>query len=411
MQTTLEDMVGWSTAAKIPARQFAVLQYLLRGERRIELSEVLRRELKASPDCWLEQIESNGQFRRLGFDDRWEIRLRLGRLPTEEILGPPPVKLEDPEPTAIDAKACLVNIYKWWMEHRSKLLPEYERHVFPFPIERETLIDAGHDEIEQRKQWMALFMLGICHTIGGFRFRQHRGFIQLCNTKGILRQLADRSVPPGAWHQKLLDYVDSVNGDTIEYHHWLKQMVGASMISRWLDVYRRTFQAADKMSFDFGLGDITCPRTSSHFRGAGPAFSAPPLRQVLGMGACFVMRELARRQILQNRRCFRFCYVPHERTRILLTRLGCTGLRDTKDRGAQSERIYEFLCEKVGMEMATFDLAFDIPFLMLEYFGKQKKLQRHERLFNQQIDTRNWPDSTVDGDWRTRWDGVKFRIR
>jgi hypothetical protein len=404
MRATPEEMAGWSLAATTAKGQRAVLDYLLRGEKRIELSDVLRLELKSSPDCWLNQIESNELFIRLGSDDRWEIRLRLGRLPTEGVFAPPLVKPEAPEPTAIDAKACLVNIYEWWMENQAKLLPQYERHMFPFPIKREALIGAGHDEIKQRKQWMALFMLGMCHTIGRSRFAQHRDFIQLCETKGILDQLADGSIEPGAWVRRALDYADSVSGDTIEYYEWFKQMFGASMMSHWLDVYRRTFQAADKMRFDFELGDLICTKTSRHIQGA-PDFLGPPLRQVLGMGACFVMRELARRRIIQNPRCYRFCYVPHRRTRILLTHLGCTGLRGTNDRGAQSERIYSFLCEHLDQESATFGRAFDIPFLMLEYFGKSKRTQRHEELFKRQIDASCWPQSSTDGDFVTLWDG------
>jgi hypothetical protein len=294
------------------------------------------------------------------------------------------------------------------MKNREKQIEIYERNVYPFGIERSTLVDEDFNHFETRKHWMALFMLGVCHTMGSFRFTQHRDFIQLCNNKGILDQLADRSIPPGSWHQKVLEYVDSETGtgDTIEYFHWLKQMVGASMISRWLDAYRRTFLATDKnIPFGFGLRDITCPRNSSHFRGAGPAFSAPPLRQVLGMGACFVMRELARREIIQNRQAFRFCFVPHHRTCVLLSGLGCSGLRGAKDRGLQSQRIFEFLCEHLGEERATFDGSFDIPFLMLEYFGKSKRFKRHERLFKRQIDTKDWPKTTTEGDFVTLSNG------
>jgi hypothetical protein len=133
-----------------------------------------------------------------------------------------------------------------------------------------------------------------------------------------------------------------------------------------------------------------------------PAY-APPLTKVLGIGACFVARELARAEVINptNPQLQDHCYPPVGRVRRLLIDLltaaqrrlpslqrfcwksrtkcdavvtfiaqrsvGCTRLGDPprtiEERLGQSRIIHEFLCQHIGPERAHFGHTFDLPLL------------------------------------------------
>lgn len=69
-------------------------------------------------------------------------------------------------------------------------------------------------------------------------------------------------------------------------------------ISRWLTDYVESFRNIDRLRRQFGLDEILAPRTNVDFSGGGP--DAPSLRRTLGIGACFVVRELMRFRVLAD---------------------------------------------------------------------------------------------------------------
>jgi hypothetical protein len=114
-----------------------------------------------------------------------------------------------------------------------------------------------------------------------------------------------------------------------------------------------------------GLDTITRPWTDYWWDGTD--IGAPPITQALGIGACFVVRELVRFNVLQKAHqrlelVYPHCYVPSKKVRDVLER----GLGVSVPGGIDGSRaIYNFLTEWLDPEMATFHYSFDLPFRFL----------------------------------------------
>jgi hypothetical protein len=122
----------------------------------------------------------------------------------------------------------------------------------------------------------------------------------------------------------------------------------------------------DRMRGDVSPDHIFNPRANPAFQGGGP--DAAPISQVLGIGCCFVLRELAAANVVANPAVHPYCFVPSASVRWLVRMLGGPDLDSVAGpRSVQSVAIYEFLCDELGRDDATFDGAFDIPLQLLAY--------------------------------------------
>jgi hypothetical protein len=99
-------------------------------------------------------------------------------------------------------------------------------------------------------------------------------------------------------------------------------------------------------------------RTNPQYQGGG--ISAPPIEKSLGIGACFTLRELKRKNIINGSFADPLCYVPVKRVRHFFENLGCM---DISDNGGieNSKSIHQFLCQNIGEQNVTFSNCFDIP--------------------------------------------------
>ena len=205
--------------------------------------------------------------------------------------------------------------------------------------------------------------------MGRSQARQHRAFLRLCNERYWLDQLAASEHPSRDLLQSVEAYVDderhSIN---IEYFHWLRQFLGFSTVARHLDVYSRAFLDIDRYDGDFSLDRVLRPR---HFNPdyLGTDMDAPPLDPALGIGVCFVVRELVRQGVLtRNQHAWKYCFVPVKGVRDLFTRLGCDNLqRDSIDRWMRSKTIFDFVLRQLDgdTEKTSYCMAFDIPFYIV----------------------------------------------
>jgi len=162
----------------------------------------------------------------------------------------------------------------------------------------------------------------------------------------------------------LESYLGSQVNEAILFE-WVKQFVSIFQLARWLHDYVESFLAIDQIGKPFSLDSVTRPGASELWQGGGP--DAPSLTRTLGMGACFVVRELIRLGVLRSEHAFRHAFVPALRVREIFTRLGCLGIQDNSSYGA-SPQIYRFLLEKFGNDeiaKVTFDRSFDLPFLII----------------------------------------------
>ena len=99
----------------------------------------------------------------------------------------------------------------------------------------------------------------------------------------------------------------------------------------------------------------------SDFSGGGP--SAPPLTRALGIGACFVVRELVRTNVLQSEFAYDHAYVAVGRVRYVFARLGMTNLQGESANYRHSRQIRDFLLDHLGPDKSHFNRCFDLPFL------------------------------------------------
>ena len=135
-------------------------------------------------------------------------------------------------------------------------------------------------------------------------------------------------------------------------------------LARHLDAYREAFLSIDRQKDLAQIEGILKSRVNPVFQGGGIA--TPPIDRTLGLGACFVVRELRRKGILENRDADAFCYVPIGCVRELCSQtLQCRGLDEQGSIG-NSRIIYNFLCGHLGKDRATFDGCYDIPLQILD---------------------------------------------
>ena len=256
----------------------------------------------------------------------------------------------------VDAHAALQAIQEWWRDRRPEAERDYERRTYPEARPPELLLDFSDLQRNRsvRANRLTLFILGCLHTLGRTRPEQHKGFLQNCWDRGWFDVFADPKSSAERWIEILEDYSDEI--ETESYRPWMLQFVSIFMLSRHLPDYVFAFLEIERHSKMLPLGLITRPRTNPLYQGGGP--DAPPASRMLGIGACFVIRELVRLKVLRTKLAYPHCYVPHERVRGVLSHLGWESI----DGPDASRHIYEFLVQHLGPEGATFEHCFDLPF-------------------------------------------------
>lgn len=352
---TSEDLRGWLRDRDLTSSEaLGFLRYLAEDDRFREFWDL--RTLLQSP--WFPDrggrltTRDAVEARRIPDDllTNRVFRVWLGLL--EEPIEPP-----QPPPPPLNAREVLENLFAWWQANGQGWVVQYQAKLYPEgepPSLRNTF--SARDNAD-RKQWLTLLLLGALHKLGRVQFEAHRDFLRRCERKGWLDVFADREHDARRWMQVLEEYLDDPGGQH-DYYLWMKQFVEIFQVSRWLAEYVEAILSINCLQGPFALDQILSPRTSALFSGGGP--EAPPLTRALGIGTCFVMRELSRLGHLQQSFAHRYCYLPSQGVRRLLDALGCK-VSEAESRGDQSVAIYRFLVEHLGENRATFDRSFDLP--------------------------------------------------
>jgi hypothetical protein len=368
MVAPLTDMAVWARQAITKDHREAVLKYLKGGEHRSRLQDELDR--LGVRGTWLDTLKESRQMEQAGYNDRDRAILlaSLGMLKSLQTKDEPE-EFKLPKRPASDV---LSEIASWWRSARGERLEIYLQQVYPSFLHGDLnsdralpLTDNGiGTDRDVRRKWLSLFILGMMHGIGrgGKDFQHHRSFLELCHDEGWLDVFADADQldKPGYWLAVIDDYTERQQGD-FEYFHWLRQLfVGIRAVVPRLRDYVEAFRSVDNMSNLFPLDQILRPRQSEVLQRGG--VDPPSLARVLGLGSCFVMRELVRGGFLNNKSNVQpHCYTPVGSVRRLLGSLtGCPNLEgDHPDSWTRSEIIHKFLFQH-NIE-PTFGGDFDIP--------------------------------------------------
>ena len=381
MDATARDMAGWVLAASGIETQKAALEYLATGE----MGRKIQQELKqcGMDGSWLEDLSEHPAFCEMSTEDKGSVICLLpsGVVVTRFGSGALPPPTPTPSPDSV-----LARISEWWKKERSWRLPAYEKRVYPDGSLNCLTDDSLENSHQRRKQWVTLFMIGLTHTMGRTVAEQHREFISLCENKGWLDTFCQPDSGPGEWID-ILDRYWREKIDDSKYLQWMKQFVCIWPISRHLDGYVDVFLSVNRPDFHrkFGLTELANTRSSSKFQGGG--VSAPPLSRMLGMGQCFVIRELVRKGIIVNPHAHRHCYVPVGRVRRMLLALDGEALSNQQRPWEWSQEIHQFLIRSLKSDStAIFFPDFDIPLqivaedpsLMEKFFATDLKFDDYD---------------------------------
>jgi hypothetical protein len=348
MTANSRQLVSWILDATQKDKRSAAIQYILKGELHNEVIKQLKDNglpewievmKNSNTSSYLTELEEDKQITLIGLIGGTRDHI-IGS--NENTVSP----ITKPDP-------ILNRIYTWWQKNSKKEIQQYEKSLYvngKFPNIQQK------DDRKERIEWLKLFLHGILHTVGRSRLETSRNFVQMCINRNWLINLENVSQKPDEWLKKLHKYIDEQLHE-IKFFTSMKQLLGLYIIAKNLDEYIDAFLSIDRIQEPFLLNKITNTRTSELFQGGGP--DAPPVSQVLGIGAWFIMRELVRNDIINNPLAYRHCYVPTKRIRDFVTKIGGPDLEGL-GRDDQSIEIHKFLEQYLGPEKSTFSKSFDI---------------------------------------------------
>jgi hypothetical protein len=351
LAVSAQETALWVRAAQDHATRKAALIYLADGEagRTVQM-ELNRQGLEGT---WLADLANLPCFRELSVAQQHRLADLLSRHDADSLLAD--LLRSAPTVAYANPRSVLRAIHDWWIAEGAGALREYEERVYP----NGGLPSLAHptDDHGRRKDWVTLFLLGLTHTMGRTVAEQHRSFLRQCEHEGWLDMIASSERNSVNWMRWIDSFLDGQLDDS-RFLQWMKQFVGIYQVSRHLDEYIEAFLAVQRFREPFPLTQLTNTRTSAQFQAGG--VSAPPLSRVLGMGQCFVLRELFRHGVLSNPLAHPHCFVPVARVRRMLVDLGCEALLADQRPWEWSRVIFTFLQQHLG-DAATFRGAFDIP--------------------------------------------------
>lgn len=351
MQVNAETLEAWVHTADTKEKRTAAVRYLAQGELRQQL--LLRLRYSRSRWTWLNQL-SREQMQAAGLDELEQAQLAAATHPPAAPPSPPP-------PPTPRADAVLDRIARWWEKNHTTALTDYYARIYPGGRRPAVTTDGSLRDGAVRTEWLRLFITGAVQTIGRVKPEQNRDFLRICEREGWLRVLSDPRSGPREWLLAVERYVDDPKNHTnsIRYFHWLRHFVGVDTIARHLDAYASSFLSVDRFKTKFTPEKVLTSRGSTEFQFGGS--DAPTLAPILGIGSCFVLRELVRSGVVTRADVHPYCFPP---ARALRWRLESLGWRDGSN-GTPADRsrsVHEFLEEHHPAD-PTFGGAFDIPLL------------------------------------------------
>ncbi|MCZ2344497.1 MAG: hypothetical protein LC104_22290 [Bacteroidales bacterium] len=358
IRTSVETLQGWISAVDTgdKNRKEAVLIYLNRGNS----GQRIRAMWSENPDSrpsWINESDIRTLSQDAGLTSFEQSQLWTVFTPTNPWLPQPSHHCVSQSRVG----GILDRIAEWWEQNQNGQLNAYYDSIYPNKELPAISADGSLDDPDVRKAWLKLLITGSLQTLGRVKPQQNRRFIGICEQRRWFEMLADPETGSGRWLADVQRYVDDPrNHANIQYFHWLRHFISIETLARHLDNYVNAFLDINQFSGQFTSSDLFTIRTSRQFQGTG--LDAPPMLPFLGIGACFVLRELVISGIVERADVHPYCYAPVKRLRDRLARLGWQD-HPADDPQTRSRSIYEFLAEHHSVD-PTFGGDYDIPLLM-----------------------------------------------
>lgn len=263
-----------------------------------------------------------------------------------------------PEGEALVPEGTLEDVAKWWDEAGDEERRKYAPDAYPAGFRPERLRDGG------RAEWFTMFALASFRSYGRTQETQHRGFINRAIAEGWWNDLANSRPPENMepWLERLDRWSDA--GQTLQdqkFSMWRESFVALYTVARWLDEYilvmRHFPDIVEEAERPVLLRDVMNPTYSPSVRKLG--VEAAPLARTVGMGINWMIRELVRSGFYERGGVMApYSWMPSRRARRFLETQGL-GIPDGNPDHSLS--IHEFVCGKLGSEVAEFHGDYDLP--------------------------------------------------
>lgn len=271
---------GWvETAIAEQARKLAVLRFLVDADQRTVnlLSEAAR---------WPRDIAGDPLLDELADDERIRLLAKLGlyTISSSTETKSTPIRNE--------ARTVLMEIAEWWRREGAALRPAYDRAVYP----RDGFCFTGLEQ-DSDEAWFTLLALATFQTLGRIRPFQSRQFVENAINEGwwhTLPTIDPRGGDFDPFVERLRDWSEPDASE--DYMIWRRCLTDLCRIARYLDDYRRLFTTLPSVIRQEGqisLRNYLVPLSSTAAGRMGVV--AAPLARSLGIGANWVVRELARK--------------------------------------------------------------------------------------------------------------------
>ncbi|MBK3732776.1 hypothetical protein GAY29_06560 [Azospirillum brasilense] len=359
LQAPADELATWAAAAGTDGQRLAVLAYILDGDLGHAVAERLRRP---SSGFWLASRDAVMESPLLVLWDeprRWTLATRLFPPARSEVLSLHALRPVE----TLDPATHLEFIWDWWQTERERWTAWYESEAYPDGAPPQSL--ATPETADGRRDWLVLLALGSLMRMGRTQRGQHRRFIEICEKRGWWDVFAGVDPRDGAdrWLDVLENFADlQVQDETFAF--WMREFATIHRFARWLPVYAQIFLRLGARREAFDLSVVLAPRADPALTGAG-GVDAPPISRSLGLGACFVVRELNRLDLVTGPLTHPYCFAPTASVRRLLERFGFSLSDGEGGPFAQSRAIHEFLVSHLGPDRATFAGDFDLPLVVL----------------------------------------------
>ena len=344
----------WMDAAHSEDRQRAALRYLVHGRQ----GRALAKLVQDRPPTWIvtAQLLTHPLLECWTDEERKQLVLEID--PGQIKVDPPP----KPPPPPHEVSSILTKVHRWWMDQRQHELPLYVQGVYP-----EEFCSAGLADVDggiDSAAWFTMFALACFRSFGRPQDETHRNFIHLGWQAGWWTELA-HAEPPASdqpWLARLERWSAPDRLDE-RYHQWQRTLVDLYTIARGMTVYVELIRKFPRFVKKHGLASLDVilrPGESKLAQELG--LDAAPIRRALGIGANWLIRELARKGVYnldEARLVGPCCWAPTKRVRELLTALD-PDLHLTAHYDV-SPRIHKFVTCHVGADLASFGGDFDLP--------------------------------------------------
>lgn len=351
-----QAIAAWVLQCDSDTSKLSALRYLLDGA---DGPAVAHFHLSGrAPGSWLADLDS---FSTLSREDKHRIRqlLSLDALVDEEAQ-------EDEQSrdlASTNPRELFEIVHERWGHQAADLVAKYEARTYPWPL----TISAEYEpqDLEQRRGWLTLLLLGAMPGLGRVRSEQNRDFLKMCERKGWMDVFVTAGLPgeePTAADRRWLQVIEghlamAEEHDDQGYRYWFRMFVTIYQLSTWLDKYAQLILGLNHAKSAHDIQGVWSPNTSPAFTGSG--ISVPPLDRALKHGRHFVLRELRRKNILTNRLLDPYAFVTSGRVKDLFGRI----LRALPEEdGHASNAVYRELAQALGDRHATLDGGYDLPF-------------------------------------------------